>query len=125
VRLICVKQSSEPFAIVQSGPHIVLIGDDLIGARGPVAFNKRSLIRAHRRSNGVVIISAAARSDVYSSAAQLAIWVAGIPKARARKFNTTIIVETAIAREAAWVDLAKKYAPGAPLLLLTVKGGTA
>jgi hypothetical protein len=125
VRLILVKQSPEPFAITHSKPHIVLIGDDLIGAKGPMAFHKPSLVRAHRRANGVVIISSAALPEVYALAAQMATCVGAIPIARVRKLNCTIIVETAIVRETAWVELAKKYAPDIPLLLSTVKGGTA
>jgi hypothetical protein len=125
VRLICIKQSSEPFVIAPSGPHIVLIGDDLIGARGPVAFHEPSLIRAHRRANGVAIISSAALPEVYALAAQMATCVGAIPTARARKLNCTIIIETAIVREAAWVALATKYALGAPILFSTVRGGRA
>jgi hypothetical protein len=125
VRLICIKQSSEPFAIAPSGPHIVLIGDDLIDARGPAAFHKPSLYRAHRRANGVAIISSAALPEIYAQAAQLATCVGAIPTALARKLNCTIIIETAIVREAAWVALAKKHSAGAPLLLSTVRGGRA
>jgi len=91
VRLICVKQSSEPFVIATSRPHIVLIGDDLIAARGPVAFHKPSLIRVHRRANGVVVISSAALPEVYALAAQMATCIGTIPTDRARKLNCTII----------------------------------
>jgi voltage-gated potassium channel Kch len=125
VRLILVKQSPEPFAITHGKPYIVLIGDDLTGARGPAAFHKRSLVRAHRRANGVVIVSSAALPEVYALAAQMATCIGAIPRARARKLNCTLIIESAIVREPAWVELAKKYAPDVPLLLSTVKGGTA
>ena len=125
VRLLLVKQSPEPFPIARGRSHIVLIGDDLTGARGPAAYHEPSLVRAHRRANGIVIICSEARPEVYALAAQLAILVAAAPTARARSCNCTIVVETAIAREAAWVALAKEHAPGVPLLLSTVKGGTA
>jgi hypothetical protein len=113
--------SPEPFVVTGGRPHIVLIGDDLPRAKGPATFHLPSLVRVFRRANGIVVVSSEARPEVYALAAQTAVLVAAISTARARLLNVTLLVETALEREIAWGGLARKHAPGVPLLLSTVK----
>ena len=117
IGLLLVAQSAGPFAIPREPKRaaaIVIVGDDFDRSLGPDGFHLPSLRRAIRACRAFAVVSSAADPTLY----------AGLSAAAVSGCNT-MIVETRLEHEFQWVALIQKLAPKRPLLISTVKGGTA
>ncbi len=118
VGLLFVSQKSGRFSVpTDSGMRraaVLLVGDDTTRSLGPNGFHTASLFAAIRNTDAFVIVAGAPSDEIYAAGAAVA--VGG---------KNAMIVETRPRHEADWTDLIGKLAPGRPILLSTVKGGTA
>lgn len=116
VGMLSVPQGAEAFAFPPDKRRkaVVLIGDDMETSIGPDGFHLPSIRRLIRACGAFAVVSGAATPDVYGALATAA--VLG---------RHALIVETRLEHEFQWVQLIQKLAPRRPLILSTVKGGTA
>lgn len=114
VSLCIVPQAVKKFQAA-SKPTIFVIGDDTDKSVGPDGFHLPSIQRAIRSCAAFSVISCDALTTAYACPAMVAMTL---------RLNA-MIVETQLEHEADWYHLIEKYAPGAPILLATVKGGRA
>jgi len=117
VRMLFVRQTAKPFRISRdpTRPAIVMIGDDFDRAVGPDGFHLPSVRRAIRACSAFAVVSSAPPPDAYAAIAHTA----------AVTRRNTMLIETRVDQEIAWVALIQKLAPGRFILLSTVKGGHA
>jgi hypothetical protein len=117
VGMLFVRQTAEPFRIHYDlkRPAIVMIGDDFDRAVGPAGFHLPSVRRAIRACSAFAVVSSAPPPDAYAAIAHTA----------AITRRNTMLIETRVDQEIAWVALIQKLAPGRFVLLSTVKGGHA
>ena len=117
VGFMFVPQDDTPFRIPKNAdrPTIVPLGDDFETAQGPGAFHMPSVRRIIRAAAGFAVISSAPPVEVYAMMAANA--------AKTRK--SCLLIETRPEQEIQWVHLIQKLAPGRPICLATVKGGSA
>jgi hypothetical protein len=116
--MLIATQNAGPFRLPRKPklkPTIAMIGDDLHEALGPAAFHQPSLRRLLRAAAGVAVISSGPEAIVYRAAADRAVQLR----------RHVVIVETRIEQEIPWLAFVHKTAPKLPILLSTVKGGTA
>ena len=106
--LLAMRDHGVAFAIVPQGKitfelprpdSICVIGDDLIEAKGPAAFDRLSLQRAVRRAEAAVIVSSEAHVLPYATAAALAVGLG----------SNVILVETLPTRELEWTAFIERY----------------
>lgn len=114
VGLLMVRQRSGRFDCLSGRPFVAVVGDDMDEALGPAGFHAKSLRRLMAQVSSIAVISSDIVPGVYAAAAGGALLGA-----------SSVIVETRPEQEGAWLDLAKRTAPGAALLLCTVAEGTA
>jgi len=116
VGMLAVSQGQQafPFPPDKRRKAVVLIGDDMETSVGPDGFHAPSIRRLIRACGAFAVVSSAPNPVVYAAVATAAI--AG---------RHALIVETRLAHEFQWVSLIQKLAPRRPLILSTVKGGTA
>lgn len=110
---ICIvsHQGAERFNPPRKRPNIVIVGDDLLEAKGPDGFHRKSLVRFIKRASGAVIVSCAPLPAAYRAAAT-----------NAALFRQDIlIVETRLRFEPAWKTFIELHHPGIALLLCTVE----
>jgi hypothetical protein len=110
IGLCVVPQGKEPFDPPSNRPTVTILGDDMLQAKGPDAFHRRSLVRFVRRCRGAVIVASEPLVVVYAAAATMA--VAG--------FNT-VIVETQPRYEADWKAALDAANPDLNFIIATVK----
>lgn len=117
VGMLFVRQSAEAFRLPHDPgrPAIVMIGDDFDRAVGPDGFHLPSIRRAIRACSAFAVVSSAPTVDVYATIATTA----------AVTRRNTMLIETRPDQEIPWVALIQKLAPRCPIVLATVKGGTA
>lgn len=108
-------QSAGRFDLPRGRPLLALIGDDTTRALGPPGFHGKSLKRLVRSAGSGLIISGAPYLHLYALAATAA----------SISSSAVVIVETRIEEELAWIELFQRTAPGCPLIVSTVEGGTA
>ncbi len=114
--LVVVPQGLEPFELLTADmPCIIVLGDDLVEALGPAAFDAKSLRRALKGVRLAAIVGCGPSPEFYESAARHAVLL--------RK--NVVIVETQPEHEIAWVNLIRSIAPDTAFLLGSVRGGTA
>jgi hypothetical protein len=117
--LLIATQHVGPFRLPREPlkPTIAVIGDDILEALGPDpdAFHLPSLRRLLRAAAGVALISSGPEPIVYRAAADKAVVLR----------RHVVIIETRIEQEIPWLAFIRKTAPKHPVLLGTVKGGTA
>lgn len=117
VGMLFVAQDAQPFWIPTEPKRtaaVVILGDDMEQSKGPDGFHMPSVRRAIRACQAFAVISSAPTADVYTSMGAAA--VGG---------RNAMIVETRLGHEFEWVALIQKLAPRRPLIISTVKGGTA
>ena len=102
-----VVQGDGVFRIPTKRPAVVVLGDDLASAKGPSAFNRKSLRRYLSRCSAVAIVSCEAVPDAYASVATEAV----------ERRRDVAIIETQPDHEAAWLALAEQSAPLANIVL--------
>lgn len=112
--LLC-GQGAGPFAVPRRRPLICIVGDDTDRALGPAGFHRGSLRRLIRSADRGMLISSAPELQLYEAAA-LAAYLTG---------GTIIVVETRLEQEIPWLEFMQRASPGLPLIVSTVKGGTA
>lgn len=117
VGLIFVPQVAEKFRLPRNGvqPLVVLIGDDLDRAVGPEGFHMPSIRRAVRACCHFTVVTASPHPTVYGAAIT--------PTVIGRRHS--MLIETRIEHEFAWVEVIQKLAPDKPLVISSVKGGHA
>ncbi len=117
VDFLLVPQDETPFTVPAPAftPWFALIGDDTTRANGPQGFCQNSLGHLFAAASGVVILSSAPDPAIYATAAAL-------PAIGRRN---VVFVETRPEQESNWANFAKRFAPSAPLLIGTVKAGSA
>jgi len=104
-----------PFVVPAKWPGaVILIGDDTDAARGPAAFDAPSMGRVLRTCERAVVVSSGPEPTPYKIAANAAI--AG---------RHALLVETRPEQEIPWLQFIQAAAPALPILVSTVKGGTA
>lgn len=118
VGFLSVRQARSPdkppaFELLTDRPSIVLIGDDLHEAFGPAGFDPGSLEALVLSARGAAIISSGSNTPAYSAMALAALLTGG----------NTIIVETQLTQEQAWVDRLNEINPALPLMISTVEAG--
>ena len=89
-------------------PHVFVIGDDLLDAKGPKAFHKKSLLRVFNGAGLIYLHCAKARPEHYEEAVVAAI-----------KSGHSVIVESQPTHEKEWLSFILKYAPMANLRFAT------
>ena len=116
VAMLYVSQDAGPFAIPADvkRPALVMVGDDMETSVGPSRFHVPSLRRAMRACVAFTVVTSAPTVEVY--ALGTAPTIGG---------KNAMIIETRLEHELEWLALIQKTAPGRPVLLSTVKGGTA
>ncbi len=117
VGMLFVSQHAGSFAIPSKPKRraaVVILGDDMDQSLGPDGFHLPSVRRVIRACRAFAVISSEAPADVYAAMGGIA--VSG---------RNVLIVETRLGHEFQWVGLIQKLAPGRPLIIATVKGGTA
>lgn len=116
VGMLFVGQDAGAFSIPtkHARPAVVLIGDDMEQSVGPEGFHMPSIRRMIRACSAFAVVSSVPTPEIY--AAGTAVAVGG---------KNVATIETRLAHEFQWVALIQKLAPGRPILLSTVKGGTA
>lgn len=117
VAFMFIPQNFDTFRIPARAdrPSIVLIGDDMEAAHGPDGFHMPSLRRIIRGCSAFAVISSAPPADLYAAMASTT----------AMRRASTLLIETRLEQEIAWVGLIQKLAPGRPVVLATVTGGNA
>jgi hypothetical protein len=110
IGLCVVPQGNEPFDPPTNRPTVVILGDDMLEAKGPAAFHRRSLILFVRKCRGAVIVASEPIVAAYAAAAAMA--VAG--------FNA-VIVETQPRHEADWKAALDAANPDLTYIIATVK----
>lgn len=116
VGMLFVDQDAGAFSIPTKAarPALVLIGDDLECSVGPEGFHMPSIRRMIRACSAFTVVSSEPTAEIYA-----------VGTAPAVGGKNVAIIETRLAHEFQWVALIQKLAPGRPILLSTVKGGTA
>lgn len=109
-------QEAGPFALPAGRPLIAIVGDDTTKALGPSGFHAESIGDLVRSATHGMIISGAAEPQLYSLAAMAAHMPGGA---------VVVLIETRLEAEIAWIELLQRAAPGVPLIVSTVGGGTA
>lgn len=107
VTFATVFQNDGRFTIPDARPAVVILGDDLDRARGPMAFSARSLRAFLPRCAAVAFVGCEAMPIVYANAARMAV----------DGRHTVAIIESQPEHEKAWLDLVDKIAPKAELLV--------
>lgn len=102
-----VVQGDGAFRIPTKRPAVVVVGDDLASAKGPAAFNRRSLRRYLSRCSAVCIVSSEAVPDAYAAIAAEAV----------DRRRDVAIIETQPEHEAEWLALVRQAAPLASVAL--------
>ena len=97
-----VLQDAGQFDIPVGKPAIVLLGDDLLDSKGPVAFDADSTSRLARRCGAAFVIASAAEAETYGKAVTWPILFR----------QSVLIVETLPKHEEAWVEFLLAAAPG-------------
>ena len=85
----------------------MVLGDDLASAKGPAAFNRKSLRRYLSRCSAVCIVSCEAVPNAYAAMATEAV----------ERRRDVALDETQPEHEAAWLALVEQSAPLAKVLL--------
>lgn len=111
---LMVRQRSGRFDLPKRGAVVTIVGDDTDHALGPAGFHSKSMRRLLAAARSVIIIASDIEREAYASAAASALLGA-----------SSVIIETRPEQEGAWLDLVKREAPGAVLVLWTVAEGTA
>jgi len=116
VGMLFVGQDAGAFSIPKKPPRpaVVLIGDDLEQSVGPEGFHMPSIRRMIRACSAFTVVSSEPTAEIYA-----------LGTAPAVGGKNVAIIETRLAHEFQWVALIQKLAPRRPILLSTVKGGTA
>jgi hypothetical protein len=81
-------------------PHVFVIGDDLLDAKGPKAFHKGSLLRVFNGAGLIFLHCAKAQPEHYEEAVAAAI-----------KTGRSVIIESQPTHEKEWLAFVLKYAP--------------
>jgi hypothetical protein len=117
IAFMFVAQGFDAFRIPKRAdrPSITILGDDLNAAHGPDGFHLPSVRRVIRASAFFAVVSSAPPTGVYATMAATTV--------ASRKNG--LIIETRPEQEIPWLALIQKMAPGRPIYLATVKGGTA
>lgn len=117
VALLLIHHESGPFSAERPSadvPMMILIGDADGIARGPTAFDARSLQLALKSVRAVVVISSGPTElGAYASAALVATWGR----------SNVLIIETTIEQEVPWAMLVEKLAPTLPRFICSPRGG--
>ncbi len=117
VGMLFVGQDAASFRIPNEPKRraaVVILGDDMDKSMGPEGFHLPSVRRVICACRVFAVVSSAAPCDVYAAMGAAA--VLG---------RNALIVETRLEHEFQWVSLIQKLAPGRPIIIATVKGGTA
>ena len=110
-----VLQHSGSFAPPGGKPTILVLGDDMLTALGPAAFDRASVDGFVKTCAFGAIISCAPLPTVYAAAARHA----------AVSRGNSVIVETQLTEERAWIERLKAIRPDISLVVATVQPGHA
>ena len=114
--LVFVPQGLGPFDLPPGNmPTIIVLGDDLDEALGPVAFDEQSLRRSLKGVTLAAIVACEPLPEIYADAARHAVVL--------RK--NVVIVETQPEQEIQWVNLIREIEPDAAFFVGSVKEGEA
>lgn len=114
--LYFVQQNCWPFDLpIQNRPVVTLIGDDTEKAIGPNGFHRKSLRRLVRWADNAVMVACAPAPALYACASIMATCL---------RFKT-LIIETRLEQEQAWIDWVTAANPEIRLLIGTGMGGQA
>jgi hypothetical protein len=106
-----VPQCRDQFTARPNRPNVVILGDDLVVAKGPKAFHRRSMERYIPTCRAAVVISCMALPELY------------IMGSTGAAFGwNSLIVETRSEHERAWVNLIWDLAPDINMTIGKVEG---
>ena len=111
VSLCLMPQGKSPFEPMHDRPAIVLIGDDMLEAKGPNAFHRRSLHRYVKRCWAAAIVSGEPLPMSYAYVATVA----------ARTRQNVILIEIRPEHEADWKAALDAANPDLSFLIATVQ----
>ena len=111
VSLCLMPQGKSPFEPMHDRPAIVLIGDDMLEAKGPNAFHRRSLHRYVKRRRAADIVSCQPLPMAYAYVATVA----------ARTRQNVIFIETRPEFGADWKAALDAAKPDLSFLIATVQ----
>jgi|SRR5215831_8651068 hypothetical protein len=111
VSLCLMPQGKSPFEPMHDRPAIVPIGDDMLEAKGPNAFHRRSLHRYVKRCWAAAIVSGEPLPMSYAYVATVA----------ARTRQNVILIEIRPEHEADWKAALDAANPDLSLLIATVQ----
>ena len=107
-----VLQAAGPFTLPldRGKPAIILIGDDLMTAKGPAGFDRASVERVARECEAAFVIASAPEEKIYGAASSVA----------AAQRRHVLIVETLPPHDGAWADLIRDANPSIRMVMSKV-----
>ncbi len=104
-------QSTEPLPMPPGDrAAVLLVGDDMLTAKGPDGFHRKTLRKFIRQCDQAVIVSCEPPLAAYAAAATGAVFGRNV-----------VLVETRLEQEVAWKEFIETARPGIALLIATVE----
>lgn len=104
-----VAQSRQRFEVPETGPAVVIIGDDLARSLGPPGFHVRCLRRLLGRATVVAVMAGEAVVSFYARMAREAV----------ERRAVIVLIETQVSHELEWSILIEEAAPAADAHLVS------
>ncbi|MCJ2133344.1 hypothetical protein MKK69_04580 [Methylobacterium sp. J-026] len=104
---VIAAQSRRDFAIPETGPAVIIIGDDMTRSLGPPGFHLRIVRRLLGRAKAVAIMAGAPVDAMYSRMTQEAVTRRAI----------VVLIETTVTHETEWDTYVREANPAAEMYL--------